>query len=60
VCELRRIEGRDGSEPGHLRRTRGLFWANSMDWNSRPMDLAWEIRKSADCWYRGEGCAVLI
>lgn len=36
--ELKRIEGREGSEPGQVRSKMGLFGTNSRVLNWRPMD----------------------
>lgn len=49
-----------GSEPGHLRRTRGFPGTNSRVWEWRERDLAWERMKSAASRYWGLGWAVLI
>lgn len=43
--ELRRIEGREGSVPGQVKRRRSFDGANSRIWDLRPMDFAWERRK---------------
>lgn len=43
--ELKRREGREGSEPGHVRRRSGLEGVNSRVRAWRPMELAWEMRK---------------
>lgn len=42
--ELRRMEGREGSEPGHVRRRSGFDRANSRVLVWRPMERAWDLR----------------
>lgn len=54
------MEGREGSDPGHLRRMRGFPGTNSRVWDSRERELASDRMKSAASWYWGLGWAVLI
>lgn len=44
------MEGRDGSEPGHLSKTNGLFFVYSMVWCSSERVLAMERMKVAAWW----------
>lgn len=44
-CELRRMEGREGSDPGQVRTRRGLPWANSKVRDWRLMERACSLRK---------------
>lgn len=44
-CELKRTEGREGLEPGHVRRRSGLEGVNSRVRAWSPMALAWDMRK---------------
>ena len=43
--ELRRMEGREGSDPDHVTRRSGFDGANSRILVSRPMEKAWVFRK---------------
>lgn len=43
--ELKRSEGRDGLEPGQVKRRWSLLGVNSKVWALRPMDCARETRK---------------
>ena len=42
--ELRRMEGREGLVPGHVRRRRSLLGENSRVWWWRPRESAWDLR----------------
>ena len=39
--ELKRMEGRERLDPGHVRRRTGFEGVNSRVWAWRPMELAW-------------------
>lgn len=42
------MDSRVGSVPSHFRRTSGFPGTNSMVWDSRERDLAWDVRNEAD------------
>ena len=54
------MEGREGFEPGHLSKTKGLFLMFSMVWCSSERVLAMERMKVAAWWQLGDGCDVSI
>jgi hypothetical protein len=48
VCELRRIEGRLGLVPGHLRMIKGLLGTKWRVWDWRERDWACDKMKLVD------------